>query len=141
MRYLNPQRYLFLWVAALMLLLQACAVTPVDVYKEADSESQKVLATIEIAKIYTEAAVGVAANPATAPEVKHALQTVNGHLRKVIDTLFAVYIDYQNAKAAWEAGEPGAKGKLMVVSSNLKSWIVAAEVHINALKGLVTGGK
>lgn len=130
-------RMKFTLLGAVLALLSACAVTPVDVYREAETDGQKALATIELARIYTELALAVAADPATAPEVKSALKSANARLRPTVDALFEAYVDYKAALDAWKAGGETYTGKFLVLAANLRGWINAAQTHIDAMKGLV----
>jgi len=141
MKYLNPQRYLFLWMAALMLLAQGCAVTPADVYKVADTDGKKALATIELARIYTEMAVSVSLDPTTAPEAVAAFKAVNARLRPTIDALFEAYVDYKKAYDAWVAGDGSLSGQVMILAANLRGWVGAAQSHIDAMRSLVAKWK
>ena len=130
-----------LWLLSAIVVLTGCAVTPADVYKVADTDGKKALATIELARIYTEMAVAVSSDPTTAPEAVAAFKAVNARLRPTIDALFEAYVDYKQAYDAWVAGDGTLSGQVMILAANLRGWVGAAQSHIDSMRSLVAKWK
>lgn len=140
MRYLNPQRYLFAFVAALMLALAGCATSPKAPYDAAELPEQKAFAVYGVFVIYEEQGAAMVEDPRTLEAVKQAIKTVDAKAKPVVDAMLDSALLVMDVRAKLAKGETTVD-KLVIASQSLQHWLDQAKPLVDSLVNIVNGGK
>jgi len=141
MKYLNPQRYLFTWVALLMLLaLEGCSVTPARVYQAAETPEQKAFAVYGTFVVYEEQAAVLVQDERVPAGFKSWIKSADARAKPLVDAMLEAALTVEQVRSDFAKGVT-TLDKLVIVSMELDKWINRAVPAVEALVHAVKGAK
>jgi len=132
------QRAYNIYLLAIVLALQACAVT--DPIAKAETLEQRAFATYGTFVIFEEQAAKLVSSGELSNSVVRAIGRADERAKPVVDSLIAATVEFSAIKAEYEASGEGEE-RFIAAMNELNVWVSRAAPLVNNLISAIEGAE